>query len=88
MPRASMMISPIDFLHSDKVNVMLLKNRALEGSWGGLLGLLGCLEQSWRVLARLGRIWGAIWVRLGASEGVWEEALEPFWTSWEGLGRS
>ena len=32
---------------------------------------LGSFEVSRAVLARLGRVWDAIWVRLGVSEGVY-----------------
>ena len=40
---------------------------------------LGSLGGSWAVLARLGRVLGVLWVRLGASEGVLE-------ASWRHLG--
>ena len=42
---------------------------------------LGSLGMSWTVLAGLGRVLGVLWVRLGASEGVWE-------VSWSHLGAS
>ena len=67
----------------------------LGGSWKGfgeswrlseaiLEALLKDLESfgsSWAVLARLGCVWGVLWARLGASEGVLE-------ASWGHLGMS
>ena len=76
---------------------MGLKNQALEGSWGGLLGVLGCLGQSWAVLARLGCVWVTIFVcleafgrSLGAILGVlggsWERLWRVFGGSWGAWG--
>ena len=41
---------------------------------------------SWAVLARLGRVSGVLWVRLGASEGVLEASWGHLGASWEDLG--
>ena len=44
-----------------------------KSSFGDVLGAsLRSLGVSWAALARLRRIWGVLWVRLGASEGVLE----------------
>ena len=42
---------------------------------------------SWAFLARLGRVWGVLWVHFGASEGVWEASWGHLWASWEDLGK-
>ena len=42
-----------------------IENRSLQAS-------LGSFGVSWAVLARLRRIWGVLWVRLGTPEGVLE----------------
>ena len=47
---------------------------------------MGSLGASWAVLARLGRVLGVHWVRLGASEGVLEASWGHLGTSWVDLG--
>ena len=37
-------------------------------------------------MARLGRVWGVLWVRLGASEGVLKASWGHLGASWEDLG--
>ena len=46
----------------------------------------GSLGVSWALLARLGRVWGLLWVRPGVPEGVLEASWSHFGTSWEDLG--
>ena len=41
---------------------------------------------SWAVFASLGRIWGVVWARLGASESVLEASWGHLRASWEDLG--
>ena len=48
---------------------------------------LGSPEVSWAVLARLGRVWGVFWVRLGVPEDVLEASWGHFGTSYEDFGR-
>ena len=46
---------------------------AQKSSFGEVLGVSSrTLGVSWAALARLRRIWGVLWARLGASEGVLE----------------
>ena len=73
----------------------------LGGSWKGfgeswrlseamlevLLKDLGSFGSSWAVLARLGCVWGVLWARLGASEGVLEASWGHLGASWEDLGK-
>ena len=47
---------------------------------------MGILGVSWAVLARLGRVWGVLCVRLGASEGVLDVSWGHLGASWEDLG--
>ena len=68
--------------------------KGFEESWklsGSILATFlkdfGSFGSSWAVLARLGRIWGVLWVRLGASESFLEAAWSHLGASWENLGR-
>ena len=41
---------------------------------------------SWAVFASLGRVWGVVWARLGASESDKEASWGYLGASWEDLG--
>ena len=60
-----------------------------KSNFGEALGAsLGSLGASWAVLARLGRVLGVLWVRLGASEDVLEASWGHLGASWGTLEAS
>ena len=70
----------------------MLKNRALDGSWGCLWGVLWCLRHSWPILDASGVCSGGVLEHQGVSGmrlgGVLELSWDVLGEIWEDPGES